>query len=598
MIENDKEYLSSKLLNAIRTKVDCNHPESAAIFYNGKFRRAVEFKCEKCRKQLFIKCFGNDNDVSETKKKIRCSIERNNIIYFSDKSYCSDSFRSPNYIGSIGAPHYSIIEEYIEYESFLSSLISAILDYGNKTKLVENLASLARHMAEFHNEKPSDEDLKELKKIKHKYISEGICKKIYESGNNMYIDERLCSFHERWIQSQSFKHAVEYKNHVHGNLSAVNLLFSDDEKIRVLDFETLHINTPFVDIGTITAELKLAFYVYGADNYQLSESFISFFLREYYIYSNMNLNYRQFTFAQASYYMGLQLLNTHLGNHFDQEIRRWCVQITSDIWKLIESESDFFTPPFIEKKGICFDFYNTLVRIVDDESNIENFEMVRAYLIDKLGYGEHSIPGAIQLRDIYYNEKNIAFERKRSTIEHPDVDLMFIWRSIIKKLKLPDEFSTPEGEKKLIELLSVFRAAAIKSFEPIEDAVETLRILKEHDITVGILSDAQPAYFEREFLKSGLMNFVDFHVLSAEHGIRKPSKALFNEGLKHLELSPDEIVFVGDDMFRDIFGAKSIGMSTVYIPSEHGISYYEDCKPDEVIRSVRDLLLLFGIEKD
>ena len=596
--QQDKGFLSSSLLKAIQTKVKCDHPESAIIFYNREFRRAVKFKCEKCMKQIFIKCFGNDNNVPESEKKIRYEIERKNIIYFSDKPFCSDSFRPPTYIDSIDSPYYSIIEDYIEYEPFLSSLTSAIFNYNNKTKLFDNLALLARHMAEFHNETPSDEDVKELKKLKHKHDSDGILRKMHESASNIYLYERLFSYNEIWKESNNFQSAIKYKNHVHGDLSTVNLLFSGDGQIRVLDFETLHINTPFVDIGTITAELKLAFHVYGADNYPFSESCISFFLQEYYRHSNMHLSYRQFTFAQA-FYMGQQLLNTSVGDHFNEVIRRWCAEITCDIWKLIETESDYFTPPFVGKKGVCFDFYNTLVRIVDDESQKENFEMVRDYLIEKLGCREHSVPNAIQIRDMYFHEIDVVNHRNMSTCEHPDVDLVSIWRSVLtKEIVPPDTFSTPDGEKKLIELLLVFRASAIKIFEPIEDAVETLRILKERDITVGILSDAQPAYFEREFLKSGIINIADFHVLSTDHGIRKPSEDLFNEVLKHLELSPDEIVFVGDDMFRDIFGAKRIGMSSVYIPSEHGISYYEDCKPDEVIRSIGDLLLLFGIEKE
>jgi putative hydrolase of the HAD superfamily len=258
---------------------------------------------------------------------------------------------------------------------------------------------------------------------------------------------------------------------------------------------------------------------------------------------------------------------------------------------------EFFAPPFIAKKGLCFDFYNTLVRIVDDEYQEENFELVRSYLIEMLGCSEFSVPNATQIRNMYYHEIDVVYSRKMLTSEHPDVDLTSIWQSVLtREIVPPDAFSTSDGKKKLNELLTAFRSSAIKIFEPIEDAKITLKKLKEQGITIGILSDAQPAYFEKEFMESGIMDFADFRILSVDHGVRKPSEDLFNEALRSSNLPPEEIVFVGDDMFRDIFGAKRIGMSAVYIPSEHGISYYEDCKPDEVIRSIKELLPLFGIE--
>ena len=51
-----------------------------------------------------------------------------------------------------------------------------------------------------------------------------------------------------------------------------------------------------------------------------------------------------------------------------------------------------------------------------------------------------------------------------------------------------------------------------------------------------------------------------------------------------------KIVFVGDSLKRDIAGAKSVGLSVVWI--DLGLNHVDDSsfRPDRVIRDLRDLL--------
>ena len=57
---------------------------------------------------------------------------------------------------------------------------------------------------------------------------------------------------------------------------------------------------------------------------------------------------------------------------------------------------------------------------------------------------------------------------------------------------------------------------------------------------------------------------------------------------------PKNAVYVGNDMHRDIFGAREAGLTTVMFDSDQGTKSYLDCVPDHTITDFRDLLPILG----
>jgi putative hydrolase of the HAD superfamily len=49
-------------------------------------------------------------------------------------------------------------------------------------------------------------------------------------------------------------------------------------------------------------------------------------------------------------------------------------------------------------------------------------------------------------------------------------------------------------------------------------------------------------------------------------------------------------VFVGNDMYRDVYGAQRIGMKTIFFKSNQGTQEKEGVKPDYIIYNFRELL--------
>ena len=52
----------------------------------------------------------------------------------------------------------------------------------------------------------------------------------------------------------------------------------------------------------------------------------------------------------------------------------------------------------------------------------------------------------------------------------------------------------------------------------------------------------------------------------------------------------ENALYVGNDMYRDIFGAREVGMKTVLFDSDQGARVHLDCVPDFTIADFRDLL--------
>jgi len=59
-------------------------------------------------------------------------------------------------------------------------------------------------------------------------------------------------------------------------------------------------------------------------------------------------------------------------------------------------------------------------------------------------------------------------------------------------------------------------------------------------------------------------------VVAEDVGAAKPDTAMFNETLGRLRLGASEAVMVGNDLERDIVGARSAGLATIQITRVNG----------------------------
>ena len=72
------------------------------------------------------------------------------------------------------------------------------------------------------------------------------------------------------------------------------------------------------------------------------------------------------------------------------------------------------------------------------------------------------------------------------------------------------------------------------------------------------------------------------------------SSLIFKKIANDFKLRANQIIHVGDNLFSDIFGAKKIGMNTVYINKRKSVLNNLNFSSDYTVKDISELLKLFA----
>ena len=230
-------------------------------------------------------------------------------------------------------------------------------------------------------------------------------------------------------------------------------------------------------------------------------------------------------------------------------------------------------------KGILFDLYGTLIDIETDESLEEIYRTIAHYLTYH-GIYLHRW----EVRDRYYEIMNRQREERGET--YPEIDVEAIWNSFLYQ----EGLSAPLARRKLALILAqIYRAVSRKRLQLYPGVKKVLDELR-FSYRLALVSDAQPCYALPEIKAVSLDGYFDPIIISARYGFRKPDPRLIEKALDVLKLSPEEVISVGNDMYRDIYGAKLLGIKTIFVDSNQGTKSYENVIPDYIAYRFEDVL--------
>ena len=119
----------------------------------------------------------------------------------------------------------------------------------------------------------------------------------------------------------------------------------------------------------------------------------------------------------------------------------------------------------------------------------------------------------------------------------------------------------------------------------------TLLELAKRGIKLGVVSDAPRLQVWLRLCTLGLQHVFDAVVTFDDTGERKPAPAPFREVLRRLGVEPGHAMMIGDWAERDVVGAKSLGMKTVF--ARYGDTF--DTKLSGADYDVDDVFQLVGI---
>ena len=137
-------------------------------------------------------------------------------------------------------------------------------------------------------------------------------------------------------------------------------------------------------------------------------------------------------------------------------------------------------------------------------------------------------------------------------------------------------------------LVDVFRRH-VPSLWLNHDVRHALLALHRAGWRVAILTNGLPSVQFRKIAALGLASLVDEIVYAEEHAAGgKPAAAAFAAALRSLELHAEQCISVGDDLVRDVRGARALGIRTIRV-ARPGVAPARGEDADMVIDSLRQL---------
>jgi len=97
------------------------------------------------------------------------------------------------------------------------------------------------------------------------------------------------------------------------------------------------------------------------------------------------------------------------------------------------------------------------------------------------------------------------------------------------------------------------------------NAEDFLHQCKKSGIRVCIVTDLTTRIQMEKIKYLGIAEYIDFIVSSEEVGEEKPNKKIYLIALKKLGLKNKDVLLVGDDDTRDVWGAKAVGIRAINI---------------------------------
>ncbi|MCQ2441719.1 MAG: HAD family hydrolase [Oscillospiraceae bacterium] len=113
-------------------------------------------------------------------------------------------------------------------------------------------------------------------------------------------------------------------------------------------------------------------------------------------------------------------------------------------------------------------------------------------------------------------------------------------------------------------LSDLYWAELLRVIVPFPGAKEQLSELKAHGIRLGVGTDMTADWQLKKLDRLGLLVLMDFIVTSEEAEAEKPSQPFFDLVLKKAGCAPEECLFIGDHLQKDVLGAQSAGMNALW----------------------------------
>ena len=237
----------------------------------------------------------------------------------------------------------------------------------------------------------------------------------------------------------------------------------------------------------------------------------------------------------------------------------------------------------MEIRALLFDVNGTLIDIETDEGMEEAYRAISHFLTYQ-GIALHRG----EVRDLYFQIMKEQFAASREV--YPEFDVVAVWGEVLRRYGTG--YTRSLGAEKLRQMplfiAELQRGISRKGLEAFPQTQEILAQMKTRH-RLAVVSDAQSAYGLPELRAVGLAGYFAPIVISGDYGYRKPDVRLFQAALTELRVRPEEAIYIGNDRFRDVHGARQAGMKTILFCPKGNPGGPPETEPDYLLYQYADL---------
>lgn len=246
-------------------------------------------------------------------------------------------------------------------------------------------------------------------------------------------------------------------------------------------------------------------------------------------------------------------------------------------------------------EAILFDIYGTLFISGSGDIGIAGKKSINTLKLNPL-FQKFSIKEPIKkvIKTFFSEIEKSHADLRSKGVDFPEIHIEEIWKTVLE-----------QNNMETILDFSIEYEMIVNPVSPMPNALETIDSCRDRNIRMGIISNAQfytPRLFNMLFNAdlASLGFDQDLIILSYQFGHAKPSSYLFQQAVLRLaqkNISPESVIYVGNDMLNDIYPAQKAGFQTaLFAGDKRSLRLRNDdprcknLKPDLVITDLIQLL--------
>lgn len=117
--------------------------------------------------------------------------------------------------------------------------------------------------------------------------------------------------------------------------------------------------------------------------------------------------------------------------------------------------------------------------------------------------------------------------------------------------------------EKILDLEEIYWSTFVKTMKLRDEVRKFLVKCKENGVIVCLITDLTASIQFRKIQALELIGLFDFIVTSEEAGMEKPDPGIFSYALEKMNLTQGDVVMIGDDITKDIDGARNYNIKAI-----------------------------------